>query len=561
MNETDNQEILLRFMVTSDTHGKFGTWNYAADCEERSGSMTQICTAVRQYRTDCSVMIDAGDLFQGNMAELFVGDEEIHPMIQALNEIGCDIWVTGNHDYDYGIPRLKKMISQISAKTLTGNVCDQQGNVLADGYTVIERNGIRIAVIGMTTPGISSWNPGILKGCRVTAPIDETRKILDELNGNYDMLVGVYHMGPDDQYGFPHSGVTEICEAFPGFDFVIAAHTHKLLITELNGVPVVENEKTGKTMIVADFTFGISKEGWKIKSHDIRSIDISEFEPDPELAEKLTGFDLRAKENARRKIGRLEGGPLLPDNEISEIPAVLLEDTALMSLIGKVFMHYAGTDTAAVPVFSNTAIINTGDFRYCDAARAYRHENLIYKFRMNGRQLKTYMDWAVSYYNTFHPGDLTVSFREDLKLNFFAVFKGVEYDVDISREPGHRIENLRWPDGTAVKEDDEFTIAVIDFAANTFLLTPGVIFGEDNIPELIERDVRDDIGTVREMIADYIENVMNGSIQSSTDGNWHLKGCRWDPGLHAEAVRILEKRSAEEKKKLYFCSFTAADLQ
>ncbi|MBQ3897061.1 MAG: hypothetical protein II742_01015 [Clostridia bacterium] len=99
----------------------------------------------------------------------------------------------------------------------------------SNGYTVIERNGIRIAVIGMTTPGISSWNPGFLKGCRVTAPIDETRKILDELNGNYDMLVGVYHMGPDDQYGFPHSGVTEICEAFPGFDLVIVSRDKEIV--------------------------------------------------------------------------------------------------------------------------------------------------------------------------------------------------------------------------------------------------------------------------------------------------------------------------------------------
>ena len=143
----------LRIIGTSDLHGKFMPWDYALNQESKTGSMSQLYTAIKEYRDDTTLLLDAGDTIQDNFAEIFI-DENIHPMILALNTIGYDIWVTGNHDYNYGMDIVKKTIRDLNSKVLVGNVYDNEGNALADGYVILEKAGLRVALIGMVTPNI-----------------------------------------------------------------------------------------------------------------------------------------------------------------------------------------------------------------------------------------------------------------------------------------------------------------------------------------------------------------------------------------------------------------------
>ena len=122
----------LQVLATSDLHGKFYPYNYAANAESTSGSMVQLSTAVKTLRTANSLLLDAGDSIQDNSAQIFL-DEEIHPMIAAINAIGYDVWVTGNHEYNFGMDTLKKVISTVKGKVLVGNVYDDAGKALADG--------------------------------------------------------------------------------------------------------------------------------------------------------------------------------------------------------------------------------------------------------------------------------------------------------------------------------------------------------------------------------------------------------------------------------------------
>ena len=111
----------LQILATSDTHGKFDPWDYAANKADASGSVAQQATAIKECRTRNTLVVDAGDTIQANSAELFLNDD-LHPMIAAMNAIGYDIWTTGNHEYNYGMATLEKVLSQQKAKVLTGNV-------------------------------------------------------------------------------------------------------------------------------------------------------------------------------------------------------------------------------------------------------------------------------------------------------------------------------------------------------------------------------------------------------------------------------------------------------
>ena len=531
----------VRIIATSDLHGKFCPWDYALNAESTSGSMAQLATAIAKYRTEDTILVDAGDTIQANSAEIFLGSEDVHPMVRAMNALKYDVWVTGNHEYNFGIDTIKKTIADLNCKALTGNVYDRDGNPIADGYTILEQNGVRIAVIGMVTPNIARWDASNLQGCNVTDPLEETRKIIENIKGKYDVLVGVFHMGIENEYGLANSGVRDVLTKCPEFDVMVSSHEHTLIPSmDINGVLVVQNKFQAQTMSVIDLTLekdsrnvksadtDRSSEGWKLTSKSAESVTVADYEADPAMMELLAEYDAQAREDAEEVIGRLEGGSLgsdsnNPENGSEPIPAALTQDTALIDLINIVQMHYTGAAVSASALSGEGTNLKPGDIRKCDTAQIYKFSNTLYKLHMNGAQLKKYMERSTGYFKTAEPGDTAVSINEDFPTYNYYMFAGVNYDVNLSREQGSRIENLTWPDGTPVRDEDEFDIAVNNYCANSQLLVPGVIYEDgEQLPVLMEMDVHGEIGGIRELILDYIRNVKGGVIHPECDQNWKI---------------------------------------
>ncbi len=540
MAEGPAETKTIRIIGTSDLHGKFMPWDYALNAASTSGSMTQLSTAVAAYRTDATLLVDAGDTIQDNSADIFVGNGEVHPMIQAVNALNYDVWVTGNHEYNYGMDVLKETIAGLKAKVLTGNVLDAAGEPIADGYAIFDVDGVRVAVIGMVTPNITRWDAVNLKDCTVKDPLPETRAIIDAIRGQYDVLVGVFHMGVENEYGAANSGVTDILNVCPEFDVMVSSHEHlQIASRDINGVLVVQNRNMAQTMAVIDLTLEKDGEGWKVVDRTSEIVAVADFEPDPALTELLTPWHEFACADAEQFIGTLEGGALVRENEIGAIPTAQMEDTALIDLINEVQMYYTGAPVSAAALFTMDANMFPGDIHKCDTSLIYKYTNTLYKLHMTGAQLKKYMEWSVSYYNTWEPGDLTISFSPDILAYNYDMFAGVNYEVNVANEPGSRIRNLTWPDGTPVADDDDFDIAVNNYRASSQLLAPGTIYEEGDIPILLEIDVRGEIGGVRELIGDYIVNVRGGTITPECDNNWRIVGNDWDEALHREAVELI----------------------
>lgn len=567
-SEAPEKETMdLQILATSDLHGKFNPWDYALNEESKSGSMAQVASAVKELRTDNTILVDAGDTIQDNSADLFF-DEEIHPMSLAMNEIGYDVWVTGNHEYNFGGDVLKKVISQQKAKVLTGNVKDPEGKPLADSYTIIEKGGAKIGIIGMVTPNITRWDSANLEGWTVTDPVEETRKIIDEIKDQTDVLIAVMHMGMNNEYEVKNSGAEDLANACPELDLIVASHEHRLIEgEEVNGVLVVMNKNSAATMAKVDLTLEKQEDGsWEVAERTSESLDMSAYEPDKELMEKLAPYDERAKEDAAVVIGKLEGGSLAPENGIAEIPTAQIQDTALIDLINEVQMYYTGADVSAAALFNMNANLKEGEIRKCDTALVYKYANTLYKLEMTGAQLKKYMEWTASYYNTWKPGDLTISFNPEIRAYQYDMFAGVNYDINVANEPGSRIENLTWPDGKPVKDEDVCTIAVNNYRASSQLLSPGEVFDEgEELPKLLEIDVRGDVGGVRELIGLYINEVKGGVITPVVDNNWKIVGNDWDVSKHEEAVKLLKEGkltipSSEDGRTPNVAAITEADL-
>jgi len=559
----------IKLLATSDMHGKFINFDYALNTEENSGSIAQISTAIKRLRDDNTVVIDAGDFMQANYAELFIDDDN-NPIVDAMNHIGYDVQITGNHEYNYGMEKLTKLMTKPKAKVITGNVYDSNGNPLWDAYTIIEKDGVKIGFIGMVTPIILYWDSKNLANYKVTDPVEETKKIISEIKDQCDVLVGVMHMGENNEYEVAHTGAIDLANECPELDVIIASHEHKLVENEIvNGVLIVENKDSAKTLQEINLT--LEKQGDKYKVVNKESIvhDMKEETPDPEIIEITKEGDAKAKAKGTTVIGTLENGPLVPEQEIKGQTVARLQETKLVNLINNVMMYYSGADIAATAVFNDTADMKNGEIKNCDIANIYKYTNTLATVKINGKQLKKYMEWSANYYNTYKDGDLILAYNPDIPGYNYDMFTGIKYEVNVAKEPGNRIENLRKMDDTPIKDSDEFIIAVNDYRANTQLLKYGSVFKEgEELPTLVDIDIRaNDIGGIRELIVDYIKNVNGGVLVApELTGNWKIVGNNWNEEDHKKAIELINSGkiqlvdSSETSKKSAFKPVTKADI-
>ena len=521
----------IRIIGTSDLHGKMLPFDYTSYTEDESGSVAQLATAIREFYDENTYLVDVGDSTQGNMADLFV-DSDVHPMIMALNKLKYDLWVIGNHEFDYKPEILGNFINDFKGTVLTGNLYRSDGTKVCDGYKIIEKNGIRVAFIGMTTPNDSGWSKENKDAFDVTDSLEETRKIIDQIKGKYDVLVGLYHMDIYNEFDIPNSGVEDICNACPEFDVMVASHGHRKIEGDMiNGVLVVENADKAQTMSVIDLDLKQVDGKWTVEEKKSESIEISKYKQDPVLQSMFIGADRVAKADATSIIGKLEGDPLVPKTsdisvpvEDTSLPATYFCDTAEIDLINDVMMYYADCDISCAANNDPKSNIKPGEIHKCDISLIYRYDNNLCKVRMTGAQLKKFMESNVEIYQTYKKGDKGVSIKPETHTYDFYIFDGVKFDIDVSEEEGNRIKNLTYMDGKPIEDKDELEIAVNGYLLNSKLLRPGTIYEEGDMPTLVESDICAEKGSIRDLIIEYIKEHEAGDLHSVCDENWKIIG-------------------------------------
>ncbi len=221
----------IQILATSDIHGRFVPFDYAINQIADAGSLAQISTAVTQERKGYegnTVVVDVGDFAQDNFQYLFVNKD--NPIIAAMNFIGYDIITLGNHEFNQGIPALTNMMAQFNQpnRVLCGNVYTPQGTRLYALSTVVTTaNEVTIGFIGVCTPNITRWDSEHLEGYQVTDPVTETRVAINELRPKVDVLIALAHMGEENEYGTPNSGVRDLAAGCPELDLIICGHAHQ----------------------------------------------------------------------------------------------------------------------------------------------------------------------------------------------------------------------------------------------------------------------------------------------------------------------------------------------
>ncbi|WP_397330618.1 5'-nucleotidase C-terminal domain-containing protein [Paenibacillus polymyxa] len=515
-------------------------WDYALDGPNPTGSMTQLYTIVKKVRAENpnTILLDAGDMIQDNSAELF-NDQPQSPMMVAMNEMKYDAWVMGNHEFNFGLDVLEKISSQFNGQPLVGNIFKENGDRYMPAYTIIEKDGIKVGVIGMNTPMITEFEKGTdhLDGIIVKDPVEETKKAVAELKGKVDVMVGLMHMGLDNENGNPGTGVTDIANANPELAAIFAGHMHTLIESQtVNGVLISEPNKYGSHISRIDLTF--EKDGDKVvlKSKEAQALAVKAADgtyevSDPALEKTLHPFHEFARADANIEVAELKGTNLVPADEIKGIPAVQIQETPLSDFFTEVMLHYSDADVVAHQIDNDKAKLDVGPIKKKDIAFNYQYTfGEVTVYEVTGRDLMDYMEWSAGYFNSTRPGDVTVSFdpkRRASKYSTDDFFGGVTYEIDLTKPYGSRITNLKYSDGSVVKENDTLKLGMNAYRMEALIAKGGALEGRKFKQLWSSKDASafgEIQGTIRNLSIAYLKDVMKGVYEPKIQHNWKITG-------------------------------------
>ncbi len=533
--ETISEDVTITILQSSDVHGRFMPWDYSADESNTKGSMTQISSIVKDVRSKNPnvILVDAGDAIQDNSVETFNKGAE-QPMVTAMNYLNYDVWAMGNHEFNFGLDTLQNVTNQFkTGQAIVGNLYNEDGTRFMPAYSIVERNGIKIGVIGMTTPLIEKFEAGTdhLKGVHTTDPVEETKKVVKELEGKVDVMVGLIHMGEDNENEIANTGITDLANAVPELSVIFAGHMHKQIDGKLiNGVLVTEPSKYGERLSKVDLTFKKENNKYVVKDKKSTVIDVSKYKSDKELEDKLQPFHKTLRDEANKVIGELKVMPLVPDEQIKGIPEIQIASTALTTFFNEVQLYYSKADAVAIGIENERAKLSVGPIKKKDIAFNYRYtggETTVYE--VTGKDLKDYMEWSAAYFNQLKEGDITPSFnpsRRNSKYSTNDIFGGINYNIDLSKPAGNRIVNLTYRDGKEIKDSDTLKLGLNSYRMDQLLSKGGALEGRSNIKKLwsSKDEYGEDAGTIRNRSIDYIMNVKGGILNGHVAGNWSLLG-------------------------------------
>ena len=552
-------ERKVQILATTDLHGKFVPYEYAR-ATKSDGGLTQIATLIEQQRNlnENTIVVDNGDTIQGNYNHLFLSDP-VNPMVLAMDEIGYDSYSFGNHEFNFGMDKL----FEITTQSKNANIAALCANLYKDGVRVFDAynmetmpNGIKIATIGVVTPHINKWDGPNLVGYVPTNPVTEVAKVIDEIKaaGGADVYVVTAHMGFDEEYG--NDSAKEVAEGNPEVDVVIMGHSHDAdKVREAGNALLIQPTNSGGSLGKVEVTLSDNGTEYTVKSKTHEFLSTKGVEEALGLATKLDSYHQRALADASTIIGTLEGEDLADANEIQDIPESIVEDQGITDFVNEVQLYNSakhlkalGINSEEVYLVSGAALFDAnsnmkaGDIKKSDISNIYKYDNKLYTIKTNGKQLKAYLEWTASIYNTFNEGDLTVSLNQDIRLYQYDMLDGVSYEINVSKEAGNRIENLKFEkDGKEVSDTDVVYLSVNNYRYDSRLNAVGSAIFEPGTHEKIHDTNNDYISDMRDLIIDYIINVKGGTVTRSIDNNWKLTGFEYDKELRAELVKLVNE--------------------
>ena len=572
--------VTVNLLATSDIHGQLYPTDYTADFSASGThyqSIANVATFINQQREvyDNTYVIDCGDLIQGTPLTYyycFEQEDVDDPAMKALRMIGYDLFIPGNHEFNYGMEILQRELNYLTSEATENestvavgcaNYLDAATNSDESlswdtwndyaPYQLVSYNGVKVAIFAIANPNIPAWDvPANWEGIYFANPVDTYLHYEKELTEVADVIVVASHSGVDSN---PNDSdyIAELVRKTNTIDVVFTGHEHRNgvwdYIQNADGVTIPVFSLSSKAAVVGQAVITVDRASGEILNKDCHNEAMASrdenrkwsanYEADPEILAAMQAYETATwNDYMLQPIGKATG-----DFTAADLGA---GPSAFVDLVNKVQIWGAydrtGENTPddtsddapamlsiTAPLTSGSAenIIPEGDIVLGDMFKLYRYENWFYQITMSGKEVDTWLEYSASKVQIEEDGSVTILGG----LTYYDVIYGTgfSYTIDPSKEVGDRVTITY--NGEAVADDFTFTVVVNNYRYNggggyvQWLNDHGCEFTPNDESRVIYSTQYDmiqgeDKGQARNLLADYIAEA--GEITPVIESTWSI---------------------------------------
>jgi len=519
--------VTIKVLETSDVHGAIFPYDFINNRPAES-SLAQVYTYVKQERAKKDqqvLLLDNGDILQGQPTVYysnFIDTTNQNIVSQVFNFMGYDATSVGNHDIEAGPKVYNKVMKELKSPWLAANAVNEKTRVpYFKPYATFEKEGIKIVVIGLITPGIPHWLPkNLWPNLRFESMTNTAKHWMDVVKKTEkpDIIIGLFHSGHDPKYGSqdPSDSLNEnaselIAEQVPGFDAILIGHDHdqfnkKFVNTVGDSVLVLDPTSGARFISEATIKVDVDKKGKVVKKTVTgKLIDVKGIAIDPEFAEKFKDYSKSVETFVNRKIGEFTESTSTRDSYFGPSSFIDFIHTAQLGV--------SKADISFAAPLSFSTWINKGPVYVRDLFKLYKFENFLYVMNLTGKEIDSYLEYSYGHwYNTMKSADdhlIKFKMKEDqtivrkdgkVQLDFnyynFDSAAGIIYTVDASKPDGDKVTIISMADGTPFDPNKTYRIATSSYRGNGGggHLTKGCGIPEDQINSRLvfstDKDIR-----------------------------------------------------------------------
>lgn len=548
---TIKPEKILTIAFTTDVHGNFFPYDFIKLKKEK-GSYARIATAVDSIREregkEKVILLDNGDILQGQPTVYFynyIDTLSTHIAAEIYDYMNVDAATIGNHDIETGHAVYDRWRKQTKTPIIAANVIDSTtGEPYFEPYAVIERGGLKIAILGLLTPAIPAWLPENLWSGLSFAPMEESAAkwigIIRERESP-DLIIGMFHSGKDAEKttaGYIENASLNVARNVEGLDAVLFGHDHIAFsdtVMNKSGktIPVLNTANNAMNLgILEVFANG---NGYKIIPG---LIDVRDIEPSKQFMDKFSSQADDVTNFVNREIAVITDSILTQD--------AFFGPSAFMTLLHELQLEISDAEISMAAPLTFDGCIAAGSLRVADMFTMYKYENMLSTLNLTGREIRDYLEYSYDQWiqtvDNVNPhlikfADAKPSSKNNRLKNpsyNFDSAAGIEYTVDITKPFGQRINISAMSSGKPFEMEKTYRVAV-----NSYRAGGGgnhLTEGSGISPEELKNRV---ISTTEKDLRYYLIRLMEKRqiIEPSTEQNW-----RFIPGKIAEKAADLDRQ-------------------
>ncbi|RSI05287.1 bifunctional 2',3'-cyclic-nucleotide 2'-phosphodiesterase/3'-nucleotidase [Streptococcus sanguinis] len=570
----EGQTVDLRILATTDLHTNLVNYDYYQDKPVETLGLAKTAVLIEKAKKENPnvLLVDNGDTIQGTPLGTYkaivdpVEKGEQHPMYAALQALGFEAGTLGNHEFNYGLDYLNRVIETAGLPIVNANVLDPAtGKFIYQPYKIIEKTftdtqgrltTVKIGVTGIVPPQILNWDKANLEGKVVVRDsVEAIRDIIPEMRkAGADITLVLSHSGiGDDKYEKGEENEGYQIASLPGVDAVVTGHSHAEFPSgngtgfyekypgvdgvngKINGTPVTMAGKYGDHLGVIDLKLNYTDGKWKVTDSkgSIRKVDTKSNVADQRVIDIAKESHQGTIIYVRQQVGTTTAPITSYFSLVKDDPSVQIVNNAQLWYAKQ---ELAGTPEANLPILSAAAPFKAGTrgdaTAYTDipagpiaiknVADLYLYDNVTAILKVNGVQLKEWLEMSAGQFNTIDPNNNQPQnlVNTDYRTYNFDVIDGVTYEFDITQPNKYdregklanpnasRVRNLKYQ-GKEIDPNQEFIVVTNNYRSNGNF--PGV--REASLNRLLNLENR-------QAIINYILAVKN--INPSADQNWHF---------------------------------------